>query len=120
MSDRPNDSAVPPKWYYWTGIPNMAIDELPAKELALYIHYVRVAGHDGGACWKAARTIAAEVGIHKDTVGTLRDSLERKGWIRVTKRGRDTPLIHIIDRWDENKDRYAPFEDDEEWYDEDE
>ncbi len=90
---------------YFMQLPNLYDDAgLDPFEFRLLAHYVR-----RGDCWEALRTSAAACHMSKNIVTAKRNSLARKGFIRLGKR---TPLgtIHIliVDRWAENFARYSP------------
>ncbi len=95
---------------YFSQVPHLADDELDPFEMRLYVHYLRVCGAGGGACWESVKTTAEKCRMSTGKVSKTRRSLAEKRFIRV--QGGDhrnsTPLVTMQDRWAENMQRYSP------------
>ena len=94
---------------YFTTVPNLILDDerVGPFEIALYLHYRRVAG-DGGVCFQGRDRIAKATGIGRTRVLEARARLVELGYIRVNERGAPYPTeVTIADVWGENFARYA-------------
>jgi hypothetical protein len=102
-----------PEPKYYARIPNMAVDDLNYAELALYVHYKRVAS-DNGACWQSTKQIAESLGMGQKKLRKTRNALVSKGFIAITMRMNDDEIecnsrvISIVDVWKTNVERYTP------------
>src|SRR5690606_20171410 len=76
-------------------------------QFRLYGHYKRVCGAAGGTCYESVRTTAEKTKMSIGMVVKTRDWLVENGWIAAKKRGQQTLLVTIVDRWPENMMRYS-------------
>lgn len=95
---------------YFAMIPNMATDDLNPFQLALYVHYKRVAG-ENGQCEEGTRTTAQKTKMSMGKVNTTRRELAALGYIVLTEPAtknnpKETITIDIVNRWAENSARY--------------
>jgi len=89
------------KWR--TEIPNLYDDaRLDPYEFRLLVHYIRV-----GFCWESLRTTAEKCVMSPAEVLKKRKSLAQKGFVVLSQNDYGTTTITIIDRWQENFDKYS-------------
>lgn len=89
------------KWR--TEIPNMYDDAgLDPFAFRLLVHYARV-----GSCWQSVRTTADICKMSVGQVVKSRDELAEAGFITVTANEHGTLTIEIVDRWEENFERFS-------------
>lgn len=93
---------------HFSMIPHLAADTLNPYQLALYTHYKRVAGENGGVCLEGVRTTAKKTQMSIGKVTQTRDELSEKGWIRVKvpdikNHPKATVIIKLVNRWEENR-----------------
>lgn len=96
---------------YFTQIPNIIIDTLNCKEMALYIHIKRKAG-DKGIFSQGKERSAEQLGISAKTHRKYLKSLINKGFIKFdgTRRygqNRSVDVYRITDIWLENTEFYT-------------
>ena len=90
--------------HYRTELPNILIQmRLTPYELATYFVLKQTAGDNGG-CFKSNKTLCDEIGIGKSKLLEIKQSLQARGLITITKRknpkGDLLPdLITIVDIW---------------------
>lgn len=93
-------------------IPKLANDDLDIYEYRLYGHYSQVCGQDGGRCWQSVETIRQKTGMSFSAIKKARNSLQSKGFIDVAlpdgkaRRSGGNTSVGIVDRWQENAERY--------------
>ena len=87
MNDEIRLENAEPRFY--ARIPNMIIDDLPYDQLALYVHYKRIASDNGG-CWQSVATTAQALSMSTKRVRRLRDKLADRGLIAITQRTKGT------------------------------
>lgn len=104
MSDHIRDDGDLRK--YRTELPNMADDDLDPYQYRLYGHYKRVCGANGGECYESVRTTAEKTKMSNEKVIATRQWLADNGWIHVEPRAKGTLNITILDRWEENFERF--------------
>jgi len=99
---------------HFAAIPWLVLDMgLDPDEVALYAHYVRVAGYGSGACWESVDTTASKTKMTARRVRAARDNLANQNLILVKqgKRadgGDSTWYIQINDQiWYENTAEYT-------------
>lgn len=106
---------------YYAAIPNIVFQlGLNPYELALYAHFKKAAGDDGGVCWKSRATIAKESSMSAGMVTKARQALEiprpelnGKALITVSEEpsktgGNPTCAIRITDIWPINFAKRPP------------
>ncbi len=96
------DGGDPKRWR--TELPNLIDDlGLDPYQRALYVHYKRVCGANGGTCYESVRTTAAKTKMNGSKVSTTRRELNTLGLIVCHKvKGSDNIHIKIVDIWEIN------------------
>lgn len=89
---------------YFSMLPNLYDDSgLDPYEFRLLAHYVR-----RGDCWESVDTTAEHCGMSRRAAVLKRDSLARKGFIKLTRRNLTSTVdIEVIDMWDANFAKYS-------------
>lgn len=94
---------------YFAMIPHLATDTMNPYQLALYVHYKRVAGT--GTCFESVRTTAKNTQMSIGKVVSTRDELVKLGWITITmpetsNNPKETIVIEVLSKWKENRECY--------------
>lgn len=89
---------------YFTILPNLIVEDsrLTNADFRLYAYFVRVCGQNGGACFKAATTIAAVTGVSPRQQQESRRHLEELGYVSVNERPGLPVEVRLADVWDDN------------------
>lgn len=97
-------AAGPGERRYFTMLPNVVIENpaLTPADFRLYAYYARVCGQTGAACYKSARSIAADTGISERQQQTSRAHLAALGLVVVVERDGFPVTVRLVDVWDEN------------------
>jgi hypothetical protein len=102
MGERQNIK-VPPRRKYFFMMPNIYDDsDMTPHEFRLLAHYCRV-----GNCIEGRRTTARKTHMSKNTVKTVRDSLEEKGWISTEVMASGNLRVEVLDVWPANTAKYG-------------
>ena len=105
--------SAPMKRSHFLQIPFIAHDELTKNEYILYSHLVRELWHESRTGPQSVRYMARKTRLSEKTVIKARNSLERRGYIKVNRstpsdavKGKPT-MITLIDKWSDNHQRYC-------------
>lgn len=91
---------------YFTLLPNVLFDILDPYEFKAYAVLKMTAG-EKGACFKSKDTLCQEIGCGKTKLIEIKESLQKKGLIKIKKRihesgGNAPDLITLVDIWNFN------------------
>lgn len=97
------------RWYR-TEVPNMLDDStLSPHARALYLHYKRVCGADGGVCREGTRTTAQKTRMSTGAVVKAKRELQTNRWVRVEPgdpQKNEADTVTIVDVWLANFKKY--------------
>lgn len=102
MTDSQNIDNPAPDWKYYHTMLNMTDDELDPYEYRLLGHYRR-----RGTCTEAIATTSESCHMSLSKIRSTRKTLEKKGYIAVKQIEGIGTRITIVDKMQENVERYA-------------